>query len=121
MKDENYKIRNAVISYLNDNLEEHLDYTYNHRYRKENLGKITEFFFVHHETLTAFAIIFLFILIGVFAFIGGTQLWVQIDLNHTRELAKICNETGYGCKSDTKNTDIQYKDTPLVQIEKSEK
>ena len=121
MEDEYFKIRNTVITYLNDNLEDHIENVLDHRYHKENLGKITEFFFYKHDMVTIWLIIVFFIMLGFLAFCGLSQLWIQIDLNRTRELAKICNETGYGCKSDTNNTDIQYKDTPLVQIEKSEK
>ena len=48
-------------------------------------------------------------------------VWVTISYNmeigKLNESARICKETGYGCKSDTKNTDIQYHDTPIVDVE----
>ena len=57
----------------------------------------------------------------VIAFIGiflCCQLALKIDIIKLNEQARVCQETGYGCNSNTINQDIKYDNTPIVEIQK---
>lgn len=72
------------------------------------------------EHIVLFSIITFSLSVGfIFIMLSGT-----IILNHNLELdminkkSLICKETGYGCTSNTVNTDIKYDNTPIIEVEK---
>lgn len=112
-KDDEYTVKSMVASYLSDNLRDDVERIVN--YMDRDNRKFVDFL-DDHMSLTYFiaipiTIIIIFTSIALFGFFV-----TKVEIARLNEEAKICVETGYGCKSDTKNTDIQYKDTPIVEI-----
>lgn len=53
------------------------------------------------------------------AFIGlflCCSLALRYDITKLNEQARVCQETGYGCNSNTINQDIKYDNTPIVEM-----
>lgn len=112
-KDDEKTVKSMVASYLSDNLWDDVERIV--RYVDRDNRRFVDFLDDHIGITYFLAIAITFIVIlSTIALFGFCATKIQIaKLN---EEAKICVETGYGCKSDTKNTDIQYKDTPIVEI-----
>ena len=113
-KDEEKRIRDIVISYLNANLYNLVKHNIYDIDRKERTNFID--FMYDHEIMSAFVIGCLTILLLLLGILGFGFAVYKIDTATVREKANICVETGYGCESNTHNTDIKYDNTPIVEV-----
>ena len=114
--DEEKRIRDIVITYLNANLYSLVKHNIYDIDRKERKHFID--FMYDHEYMFAFVIGCLAILLLALGILGFGFAVHKIDIASIREKANICVETGYGCESNTHNTDIKYDNTPIVEVKK---
>lgn len=111
----NTQIGNEVQAYLNANLRYQIIQVLREQ-RAEARPTFTDWV-LDHSGIFGAAIITLFLILATIVIVIGIFATYKIEIAKREEEARICVETGYGCHSDTKNTDIQYHDTPIVEID----
>lgn len=118
MNDDYLKIRNIVQAYLNDELEDQVKCCVNEIDRKHRTSLLD--WLCDHE-LTFCMLIFTGIaVVAVTLIILGCTINHNLDINKLKVQAEICKETGYGCVTNTNNTDIQFHDTPIIDVKLNE-
>lgn len=109
------KVKNITVEYLNKNLDDKINLISERKYR-ENNSRIIRYFFDEHDGLLAFIFGIFSVILLVILIVAGIFIAYNLDIARLNEEAHICLETGYGCKSNTKNTDIRYDNTPVIEI-----
>lgn len=109
------EVRKIILNYLNENIETQIDLILKRNYR-ENSSEIIRWFFDDHDGLSAFILGIFSVILLVIIIVAGINIAHNLDIARLNEEARICLETGYGCKSNTKNTDIKYDNTPVIEI-----
>ena len=110
----NNQIENEVQTYLNANLRYQIIEVLHQERAQARPGVLD--IICDHPSIMCAGLFSAFIIISTLVVMLGVFVGYKVDIAKLSEEARICNETGYGCKSDTKNTDIQYHDTPVVDI-----
>lgn len=77
-------------------------------------------FLCDHEITASISIICISVAVLFCALMLVFFISTRMAIYEQEQKARICVETGFDCKSNTKNTDIQYHDTPIINIEGKE-
>ena len=109
------EIYNIIDDYLDEKLykkTKDIIYDIDRKSKKE----FKEEHWVHYEILNyiLYSSIAIFILVSSICLFGVISY--NLDVAKLNEQARICLETGYGCTSNTINTDIRYDNTPIVEV-----
>lgn len=105
-------------AYLNEHLDREVRYIVRDM-EKEDRKTIGSFLY-DHEATAAVSIICISIAVVLCTLMLVFLISTRMAIYEQEQKARICAETGYDCKSNTKNTDIQYHDTPIINIEGKE-
>lgn len=111
----NTQVENEVQAYLNATLRYQIIQVLRDE-RAEARPDFIDWMF-DHSKIVVVAVVSFFIILTTIVLVIGMFASYKIGIAKLEEEARICVETGYGCHSDTKNTDIQYHDTPIVEID----
>lgn len=111
------QVKNITTQYLNDNLEDAVEHIIELD-RKDNNSRLIRFFFKDHEFITGVLIVILGLIILGISFMLFVGFSHNLEIDKLNNEARVCVETGYGCKSDQNNTntDIKYDNTPIVDV-----
>lgn len=118
MNDDYLKTRNIVQAYLNDELEDQVERCVN-RIDREHRTTLLDWL-CDHETTFCILIFTCIAVVAVSLIIIGCLVNHNLDIAKLKTQAEICKETGYGCVTNTKNTDIQFHDTPIIDVKLNE-
>lgn len=119
MDDDHLIVRNITQAYLNDNLEYQVK-SILRKDREESISRRFSDFMFDHAGTFVICIISLCFILAVIVLTLGCFISYKIDMAKLNEQARICTETGYGCVRNTTNTDIQYNNTPIVEVNTKE-
>lgn len=116
-KNETYKARyDVAFDCFTDNIDRWLDSAL---YRKGKEFKAARFYDFWEDHIGLFSCIVMSIcaLIICVIVLGCCYLSHNLEIDMLHQKAIICNETGYGCESNTNNTDIKYDNTPIIDVD----
>ena len=113
-----WEIQNQVQAYLNDHLDREVRYIVRD-IEKEDRKTIGSFLY-DHEVTASILIICISLALVLCTLMLVFFISSRMSIYEQEQKARICVETGFDCKSNTKNTDIQYHDTPLINLEGKE-
>lgn len=111
------EIQNIVEWYLTDTLYKKVKNVIYDIDRKSKIDFMEEHW-LHYAILRMLFISVLSIVILLGGIVLFSFISYKIDVAKLNEQARVCVETGYGCNSNTVNTDIKYDNTPIVEIQK---